>query len=302
MDELVWCFEGKTSVQEVWWPSSFHVKKMNTENQYGMKSDVIRERMALMKTAINGDYIVLPMLGSTVRKMLTQFGVEMFDEEDACSVSKQVAEGLSYLHHMGITHTDITSENVLLSVDSVGKLRDVRRRSSGKKDAGDVLVYIVDMSDARIGISGQSGMIGSNQYRAPEVTLGLPWNNHVDSFALGCLMYEIRTGGMLFPWTTSSAERLFAVFKRIGPFPSDLVRNAGPAFEKYFRDIGGVFEVLLSRTSVSDIQGQRHVRALQSIQTDGDDGMYAKWCRSFLVIAPDKRGRLEEFLMVMKDV
>lgn len=44
---------------------------------------------------VDGDYIVLPMLGSTVRKMLTQFGVEMFDEEDACSVSKQVAEGLS---------------------------------------------------------------------------------------------------------------------------------------------------------------------------------------------------------------
>lgn len=46
----------------------------------------------------------------------------------------------------------------------------------------------------------------SRSYRAPEVVLGLPFNNRIDLFSLGCILAELIRGKVLFPNKTVSSQ------------------------------------------------------------------------------------------------
>merc|ERR1711865_27221 len=41
--------------------------------------------------------------------------------------------------------------------------------------------------------------IGTRQYRAPEVVLGLPWDEKSDVWSLGCILITLYTGVRPFP-------------------------------------------------------------------------------------------------------
>ena len=43
-----------------------------------------------------------------------------------------------------------------------------------------------------------SSYVQSRSYRAPEVILGLPYDQKVDIWSLGCILAELLTGNVLF--------------------------------------------------------------------------------------------------------
>ncbi|PKI60483.1 hypothetical protein CRG98_019137 [Punica granatum] len=72
----------------------------------------------------------------------------------------------------------------------------------------------------------------SRFYRAPEIILGLPYDHPIDMWSVGCSLYELYTGKVLFPGSTNNEMiRLFIELK--GPFSKKMLRK-GAFVEPHF--------------------------------------------------------------------
>ena len=80
------------------------------------------------------------------------------------------ANGLSYLHSMGIVHSDIKTANVLLDADLHAKLSDFGIAT-------------------RFGME-QTASVGTARYMAPEVIFG-PYNHSADVYSFGMFAWEV---------------------------------------------------------------------------------------------------------------
>lgn len=97
-------------------------------------------------------------------------------------VAESVLTAISELHKIGYIHCDIKPENVM---------------QRGKVDGADDVVMI-DFGSVRKVTENQYYDVQSLWYRAPEVILGLPYSTKIDSWSIGCLLYELHTGVPLF--------------------------------------------------------------------------------------------------------
>lgn len=100
--------------------------------------------------------------------------------------TKQIVQGLDYLHSKGIVHCDIKGRNILL-----GK-RDAKIADFGCSKRIDTAE--LDSSTVPIG--------GTPMFMAPEVARGEEQGFSADIWALGCTIIEMATGGS--PWITAN--------------------------------------------------------------------------------------------------
>merc|ERR1712217_214142 len=64
--------------------------------------------------------------------------------------------------------------------------------------------------------------VQSRSYRAPEVLLGVPYNQQIDLWSLGCVLAEVWTGYVLFQ--NDSVQSLLArISGIIGPLPREMM-------------------------------------------------------------------------------
>jgi serine/threonine protein kinase len=87
-----------------------------------------------------------------------------------------------------------------------------------------------------------SSEIPTRQYRAPEVILGINYNESVDIWSLGCIIYELITGDYLFdPHQgtnyTKNDDHIASIIKLLGKMPKKLVK-CSPDYYKYFTKDG----------------------------------------------------------------
>ncbi|EJD48269.1 kinase-like protein [Auricularia subglabra TFB-10046 SS5] len=115
-----------------------------------------------------------------------------FPEPRAAKYVAQVADALHYLHTKHVMHRDLKPENILLDVEDNIKLADfgwsVHAPSNLRKT-----------------------FCGTLDYLPPEMCLGQPYNDKVDNWTLGVLMYELIVGAP--PFEDQSGAR--ATQKRI---------------------------------------------------------------------------------------
>lgn len=89
------------------------------------------------------------------------------------------------MHSLGIIHRDIKPENIFLNSNE-GGYPTVK--------IGDFGFCINDDKDQIMSAS----IVGSTPYISPEIILYDPFNNTIDTWALGCILYELSEGQMLF--------------------------------------------------------------------------------------------------------
>lgn len=120
--------------------------------------------------------------------------------EDATQViTKQILDGIAYVHRLGILHRDLKPDNILIMQDDP------------------ILVKITDFGLAKISDNAtfMKTFCGTLAYVAPEVIIGkydlqqsqnLPVNysNLVDIWSLGCLVYVLLTSHLPFNGRTQS--------------------------------------------------------------------------------------------------
>lgn len=166
-------------------------------------------------------FIVTELLGMNLydmAKLERQKGLRYFSIGRVQSVAKQISEALSFVHAAGVVHCDLKPENVLFADYGSSQVKLV--------DFGSSCFY----SDKR-----RSDYIQSRFYRAPEVILGLGrFDEKVDVWSLGCLLFEIWTGYVLFQ--SDHVQALLArVAGVIGAFPGWMLSEGRNSTEYFVR-------------------------------------------------------------------
>ncbi|KAJ4349771.1 U4/U6 small nuclear ribonucleoprotein prp4 [Didymosphaeria variabile] len=103
------------------------------------------------------------------------------------SYSRQMFIGLQHLQNCQVVHCDLKPDNILVSPDmKTIKLCDFGT-AVDKRDVMERTEYLV-----------------SRFYRAPEIILGLDIGYGIDMWAIGCTIYELWTGKILFTGRTNN--------------------------------------------------------------------------------------------------
>lgn len=75
----------------------------------------------------------------------------------------------------------------------------------------------------------------SRYYRAPEIVLGLPYNQAADMWSLGCIIAELTTGRPLFPALDENELMEFFVMM-VGYPPPDMISKAKKRIKFFDKD------------------------------------------------------------------
>ncbi|XP_004243852.1 mitogen-activated protein kinase kinase kinase 18-like [Solanum lycopersicum] len=148
-----------------------------------MGYDVTKEKDKLMFN-VRMEYMPDGTLSDEIRKQSGRMNERLIGY-----YTKQMVQGLDYLHSRGIAHCDIKGQNILLG-------------ESGAK--------IADFGCARW-IHPAEPIGGTPMFMAPEVARGAEQGCAADIWGLGCTIIEMATGGS--PWTnvTNAASLLYKI-------------------------------------------------------------------------------------------
>jgi len=150
--------------------------------------------------------------GGSVTALLRNYGA--FEETLVSNFTRQISQGLTYLHDRGIIHRDIKGANIL--VDNKGGVKISDFGISKKVD-------VQALTGARL---HRPSLQGTVFWMAPEVVKQSAHTQKADIWSVGCLVVEMLTGE--HPW--ASLTQMQAIFK-IGSsakptIPSDISPEA----------------------------------------------------------------------------
>ncbi|KAK3136473.1 hypothetical protein QOZ80_5BG0435910 [Eleusine coracana subsp. coracana] len=152
-----------------------------------------------------GAFLVMEHIGPSLARIMKEDRAgRPFPEAEARRVMRRLLEGVSAMHGLGFLHRDIKPDNVLVRGDfDVVKICDFGLSRATSSPAAAAPLYT-------------SGVV-TLWYRAPELMLGsTEYDAGVDTWALGCVMAELLTGGKpLFPGR-SEMDQLNRVFDTVG--------------------------------------------------------------------------------------
>ncbi|CAL0307589.1 unnamed protein product [Lupinus luteus] len=138
-------------------------------------------------------------------------------------ITRQCLEALQYLHNLGIVHCDLKPENILIK--------------SYKK----CQVKVIDLGSSCFKTDNLCLYVQSRSYRAPEVMLGLEYDEKIDIWSLGCILAELCTGEVLFP-NDPIVMILARMIGILGPIDLEMLVK-GQETHKYFTEEYDIYHV-----------------------------------------------------------
>ncbi|CAL4890605.1 unnamed protein product [Urochloa decumbens] len=163
--------------------------------------------------------LVFESLNMNLREVLKKFGRNIGLKLTAVrAYSKQLFIALKHLKNCKVLHCDIKPDNMLVN------------------EAKNVL-KLCDFGNAMLaGMNEVTPYLVSRFYRAPEIILGLPYDHPLDMWSVGCCLYELYTGKVLFPGPSNNAMlRLHMELK--GPFPKKMLRKGAFTMQHFDQDL-----------------------------------------------------------------
>ncbi len=104
----------------------------------------------------------------------------------AVNIGKQIAEGLSEAHRLGVVHRDLKPQNVMIDREGKAKIMDFGLARFAESE----------------GLTGSGLMLGTPEYMSPEQVDLKEVDARVDIYALGIILYEMVTGHVPFKGET----------------------------------------------------------------------------------------------------
>ncbi|KAG8708131.1 U4/U6 small nuclear ribonucleoprotein prp4 [Ceratobasidium sp. 395] len=166
--------------------------------------------------------LVFESLSMNLRDVIKKFGKDVgLNIRAVRAYAHQLFLGLSLLKKTNVMHADIKPDNILVSENkTVIKICDLGSASDVSEN--DITPYLV-----------------SRFYRAPEIILGLPYDAAIDIWSIGCTLYELFTGKILFPGRTNN-QMLLHMMELKGRFNTKMIRKAQFG-STYFEEGTGAF-------------------------------------------------------------
>uniref|UniRef100_A0A0D6R0J1 Protein kinase domain-containing protein n=1 Tax=Araucaria cunninghamii TaxID=56994 RepID=A0A0D6R0J1_ARACU len=126
---------------------------------------------------------------------------QRFGEKEAAGVMRGLMEAVAFCHRKGVAHRDLKPDNVLFA-DNIVKLADFGQASSFSPG------------------EGMSGIVGTPYYVAPEVLEGKEYDQKVDVWSAGVILYLMLSG--FPPFNGDAPHQIFeAVLSCRLHFPRD---------------------------------------------------------------------------------
>lgn len=162
--------------------------------------------------------MVFENLSLNLREVLKKFGRDIGINLKAIrAYSQQLFLGLSLLKKCQYLHADLKPDNILVN-------------------EGRNMLKICDLGSASpITENVTAPYLVSRFYRAPEIILGLPYDTAIDVWSIGCTLFELYTGKILFTGRNNNGM-LRSIMDCRGKFPHKLLRK-GTLTYNYFDDL-----------------------------------------------------------------
>ena len=120
--------------------------------------------------------------------------------DEAVRIARQIADALEYAHERGIIHRDLKPANVKVTNDDAVKVLDF---GLAKALEGDPLSLDISTSPTISRMATMQGvLLGTAAYMSPEQAKAKTVDRRADTWAFGCVLYEMLTGKQAFTGET----------------------------------------------------------------------------------------------------
>ncbi|EDV25501.1 uncharacterized protein TRIADDRAFT_24000, partial [Trichoplax adhaerens] len=190
--------------------------------------------------------LVFESLSMNLREVLKKYGKNVgLNIKAVRSYAQQLLLSLKLLKRCSILHADIKPDNILVNEQKlVLKLCDFGSASIVSEN--DITPYLV-----------------SRFYRAPEIIIGKSYDYTIDLWSVGCTLFEIYTGKILFPGKTNN-EMLKLMMDMKGKMPNKVIRK-GMCKDEHF-DMNGNF---INR-EIDKVTGKEKISIISNLNSSKD--------------------------------
>lgn len=126
--------------------------------------------------------------------MTESLGLNLFDGvvamkkqlllKDVQSITRDVLKCLSFLKSLNLVHCDLKPENIVYTDDTKTRIK------------------VIDFGSTSFLDNQSYDLLQTKPYRAPEICFGCNFDYSADIWSLGCIVYELLTFAVLFPYKT----------------------------------------------------------------------------------------------------
>ncbi|CAJ2501467.1 Uu.00g043200.m01.CDS01 [Anthostomella pinea] len=228
-------------------------------------------------------------LSLNLREVLKKFGNNIGINLSATrAYAHQIFVALAHMQKCSIIHADLKPDNILVNESrNILKLCD--------------LGTAIDRSDAATAHNEITPYLISRFYRAPEIILGMPYDYAVDMWSIGCTLYELYTGKILFTGNSNN-QMLKTIMEIRGKFSTKLYKR-GELSQMHFDEVGNFISVeqdkTLGKTTVRTLAIVKPTRDLRTRLLAASGGMndvesrdlnhFVDLLERCLTLNPDKR-------------
>ncbi|KAK4188435.1 putative Serine/threonine-protein kinase prp4 [Podospora australis] len=228
-------------------------------------------------------------LSMNLREVLKKFGNNVGINLHATRIyAAQIFIALGHMRKCSIIHADLKPDNIL-----VNEARNMLKICD--------LGTAIDRSDAATASTEITPYLVSRFYRAPEIILGMQYDYAVDMWSIGCTLYELYTGKILFTGDSNN-QMLKNIMEIRGKFSAKLYRR-GQLAGMHFDDFGNFISVerdkVLGKTTVRTLPVVKPTRDLRTRLLAASSGMndteskelnhFIDLLERCLTLNPDKR-------------
>ncbi|KAF9239091.1 kinase-like domain-containing protein [Melanogaster broomeanus] len=184
--------------------------------------------------------LVFESMSMNLRDVVKRFGKDVgLNIKAVRAYAHQLFLALGLLKKTNIMHADIKPDNILVNEQkTVLKLCDLGSASDASEN--DITPYLV-----------------SRFYRAPEIILGVPYDPALDVWSIGCTLYELYTGKILFPGRSNN-QMLLLMMELKGRFNAKTIKKAKFG-DVYFDEQGGFESIETDRVTGANVVRKVHI-------------------------------------------
>ncbi|KAG9253443.1 kinase-like domain-containing protein [Emericellopsis atlantica] len=252
------------------------------------------DRKHIIKFERHFDYrghlcMVFENLSLNLREVLRKFGNNVGINLGATrTYAYQIFVSLAHMRKCSIVHADLKPDNILVNEGhNVLKICD--------------LGTAIDKTDAATAQTSITPYLVSRFYRAPEIILGMPYDYGVDMWSIGCTLYELYTGKILFAGDSNN-QMLKAIMDVRGRITPKLYKR-GQLSAQHFDEAGQFISIerdrVLGKTNVKTLSMAKPSRDLRTRLMAASTGMaegetrelhqFINLLEQCLALNPDKR-------------